>query len=125
MKNKIYKEYGLGKLTLIFFGFIICLSLYVGSKVLPFYFYYYELESHMQTLVKVAGSNSDKELRQKLNYHIKKMGIPVREDDLIIVRTPGKISFSLEYEEVFYFDWKDKTYELYVFPFTAEAEGAY
>jgi hypothetical protein len=124
LKSKRYSnQYGIGKLTLIVCGLVLVVSVFVASRVLPFYYYYYEIESHMHSLINVAGSNSDDEIKDKLMYHIKKMEIPVTREEIEIVRTPGTISIAFEYEEVFDIEWKDEIYEIHVFPFYAYAEG--
>lgn len=118
-------EYGIGKFTLLVFSLIIIVAIFVASKVLPFFYYYYEIESHMHSLVQVAASNTDEEIKDKLMYHIKKMQIPVTREEISIVRTPGTINISFEYEEVFDVEFRDEIYELHVFPFYAYAEGNY
>ena len=77
----------------------------------------------MEAACRVASEYNDKEIRTKLQYHIKKMQIPARPEDLKIYRGGGKISISLPYREVFYVSWKGKDYDIYVFNFNAKAEG--
>jgi hypothetical protein len=114
---------GMSKLSVIIILLLTSIGLFVAYNVLPFYYYYYELVGQMQSLVEVAGSNTDQELRKKLEYHMKKMSIPADIEDVVIVRRPGHLTISLEYQEIFYITWKDQDIDLYVFPFVARVEG--
>lgn len=97
--------------------------LYTGYHVLPFYYYYYELKNHMFEAIRVASIYTDDELRQKLVYQIKWMEIPADPQELVIERSDGYMRISLSYDEVFYFTWQGKDYEIYTFHFDAEEEG--
>lgn len=77
----------------------------------------------MATVIRVASTHTDQELRQKLMYHIKKMEIPMEPEDLLMEREGRHMRISLEYEETFYVTFQDKDYEIYTFPFHAYAEG--
>lgn len=116
---------GVSKLTTIFFGAIIAAALFTGYHVLPFYYYYFELQNQMESAVAVASTYSDKELREKLWYHVhRKMQIPgVKPEDIRIERNGGLIRISLRYQEIFFLTWKGKDYDIYVFKFLAKAEG--
>jgi hypothetical protein len=123
-------ELGAGLLTVAVFGTLLAVVLFSAYNILPFYYYYFELSHQMEAVIRVAETSNNEELRNKLTYHIRKMEIPVGDDEelrraLIIERENGKIRVSLSYEEVFYitFDGRDRT--LMRFPFTAQAEGRY
>ncbi len=114
---------GAGKLTLLVFGVLIAAGTFVAYHVMPFYYYYFELEQQMQQLTRVANIYSDKELRDKLATHMKRMEIPASVDEVKIERTGDYVRIGLQYQEVFSVYWKGTTYDLYTFDFNAYAEG--
>ena len=118
-------ERGAGALTLIVFGALLVALVYSASKVLPFFYYYYDLENQMQSLIKVAQDNNDQEIRKKLMYFIRKYEIPAREQDLRIMRGANSMKISLPYKEVFYVPWQGTDHVIYVFEFNAQAEGRF
>ncbi|NMC63559.1 MAG: hypothetical protein GYA55_10390 [SAR324 cluster bacterium] len=118
-------EKGAGYLTLIVFGAILVSAVYSASKILPFFYYYYELQSHMESMIRVAQDQSDQEIRKKLLAYIKKVEIPAREQDLKIVRGDKWMKIRLPYREVFYISWRGKDYIIHTFDFDAQAEGAF
>ena len=113
----------MGKWTAIVFGLITIALIYSAANILPFYYYYFELVNQMEAHTKVAQIYSDKELREKLMYHIHKMELPVDPSDLIIERRSDTITFRLKYREIFYITWGGKDYDLHVFEFDAHATG--
>ena len=119
------RERGIGKITLLVFGLVFGVAGYCAWEILPFYYYYYELVSQMQTVIRVASTDTDQEIRQKLMYHIKKFEIPADPEDLKISRDGHTMSISLPYEEVFYLTYQGKDYDIYKFPFFAQAEGKF
>lgn len=118
-------ERGAGKITLMVFGLITAVLLFCGYKIIPFFYCYYEITNQFEQVIHVASTYTDKEVRDKLMYHIKKLELPVEPDDLKIEREVGKMRISLPYEEVFYVSWDGKDYDLYTFKFHAYAEGNY
>ena len=68
---------------------------------------------------------TDQSIRKKLEYHLKKMEIPADIADVKINREGNRIQISLKYKEIFYIKYRGKTYDLYVFPFHAEAVGTF
>lgn len=123
--SRLRGDCGLGKFTVMFFGPLLFIVFYCAYHIVPFYYYYFELVNQMQSHIEVAGVNTDKELREKLNYHIEKLGIPVDPGELIIRRAGNRILFRLRYKEVFYIPWRGRDIDIKVFPFDAQAEGEY
>lgn len=119
------RERGIGKLTLLVFGTIVVALVFSANQILPFYYYFYELQNQMESVIRVAGTETDQEIRKKLMYHIKKMEIPADPEALKIERHGRKMIITLPYQEVFYLTYKGKTYDLYVFKFNAHAEGPF
>ena len=118
-------EAGIGKLTLLVFGSIVAAAVYAAYNILPFYYYFYELQNQMEQLIKVASTETDREIRQKLWAHVKYMQIPAQPENLRIEREGNTMRISLPYDEVFYLTWRGKDYTLYTFNFDAYAEGQF
>lgn len=117
--------HGVGKLTLLVFGTIVGAGIYAAYHILPFYYCYFEITNQFEQAIKVASTYTDKEIRDKLVYHIKKLELPVEPDDLKIEREAGRMRISLPYEEVFFITWQGKDYDIHTFQFHAYAEGAF
>ncbi len=116
-------ERGLGKLTILVFGTIAAVVGYCAYHIIPFFYYFYELRSHMEQVIKVADVENDTEIRRRLMYHIKKYELPAEPESLVIERDGRHMKISLPYDEIFYVTWQGKDYDLYVFHFHAYAEG--
>lgn len=113
---------GAGRLTTIVFGAITFVLLYCAYHILPFYYYYYELQNQFEAHAKAADVYTNTELRNKLMYHIKKTGVPIRSpEDLRIDRTGNGVTISLAYSELFYVGFGDKYYDIYRFHFNPRA----
>jgi hypothetical protein len=118
-------ESGIGKFTFIVFGVIVGAAVFAAYSIGPFFYCYFEIENQMASLIRVASTHTDQEIRSKLLYHIKKLEIPVEPDDIIIDRSEGFMSIGFSYSEVFYLTWRDKDYDLHTFHFDAYADGNY
>lgn len=117
---------GLGSFTFVVFGTIFGALFYAAYHILPFFYYYYELQSHMEQIIKVGDLNNDKEVRRKLHYYMVKYKLPITGDDLRIVRKGRYMSISVDYDQVFAIPWTDGEEKvLKVFHFDANAEGEY
>lgn len=116
---------GASKLTLAVFLSLLGAVLYCGYKILPFYYYHYELRNQMAAAIRQASLFSDLEIRRKLLYQINWMQIPAREEDLKIERFDGRMRISLPYSEVFYITWRGKEHVIHVFDFFAIEEGEF
>ncbi len=118
-------EKGVGKLTLLVFGLLIGAVLYCSYHIMPFYYYYYELQNQMASLIKVASTNTDVEIRRKLGQHMRRMDIPAEVEDVRIERFGEKMTISLEYDEIFEVRYHSEVYYTKVFHFVARAEGQF
>jgi len=116
-------EKGASKLTVLVFALITGTGIFAALRILPFFYCYYELQSQMDQMVKVASTLTDIEIRQRLWYQIRHLDIPVNQEDLKLNRENGKIKVWMDYSEVFYVTWKGKDYDLHVFDFHPYAEG--
>lgn len=118
-------EAGVGKITAVFFALVIGVVFYSVYNIAPFYYYYYELLNQFDAAIRVASEYNDKEIRNKLVYHIKKMQIPCDPEELRIERYDDRMKISLDYTEVFYITWDGKDHTIYEFPFHAEVDRPY
>lgn len=109
-------------LTTVVFGLIFLAVFYCAYTIIPFFYYYMELQNQMDAAARVAGEYKDKELRQRLWYEIKKMDLPVDPEDLKIERLDGRMKISMDYVEVFSITIGEKEVTLWEFPFHASAD---
>lgn len=119
------RQQGISKLTLLVFGVLVAALVYSAYHILPFYYYYYELQSHFEHAIRVASTEKDSEIRKRLMYHIEKYGLPVNPEDLKIDRSDRFMRISLKWQEVFYITWQGRDYDIHTFKFHAYAEGAF
>lgn len=118
-------EAGVGKITIVIFGLLTAAVVYSAYNIFPFFYDYYELRNQMESLARVASTQTDQELRQKLFYHIKKMELPLDPEDVRISRNDGRVQMQAQYDEIFSVPFQDKYYEIYVFHFDAYIDEAY
>lgn len=116
-------ECGLGKFSAIFLVSIFGITAFLGYNIFPFYYYYFELQSHMDTVIRMAGTLTQKEIRKRLWDQIKWMEIPVEPKDLKIAKDGEVLKISLEYTEVFYITWQEKDHVIHTFHFHVYTEG--
>ena len=119
---------GVATITLAVFGALTAIALYAAYEILPFYYYYYELRNQMEAAIRVASTETDDELRKKLNYQIRHMDLPVGDDDqlreaLKIERDDDTMRISLPYQEVFSITFNDREYVVHRFNFRAYVDG--
>ncbi len=116
---------GLSKLTVTIFASLIALVVYCTYQILPFFYYYYELENQVLSITKVASTISDREIRRRLMYHINKMGIPLDAEEIQISRQNNRIKISMEYTEVFAVEWDGEEREIHSFDFEIYVDEMY
>ena len=114
---------GAGKLTTLVFGTLIFVTLFCAYNIMPFYYYFYELQNQFESHARVAQTFTDKEIRQKLLLLIRQMEIPAKPEDLKISRDNGMIRISMRYSEYFYVTFQGKDYDIHRFDFFAKAEA--
>ncbi len=126
MASRNHSSAGVGKLTLLVFFVLIGSVGFCAYNILPFYYYYYDLQNQFRQVISVASTETDKEIRDKLMYYIKKYEIPIgRPEDLKIEREGNRMRIGLKYQEVFYIRWQGKDYDLRTFDFNVFAEGTF
>ncbi len=118
-------EAGIGKLTLLVFGTIGAAVIYSAFKIIPFYYYFYELRNHAESIARVSDELTEEEIRTKMLTRMKELGIPANPEDLRVGRYMSQLEISLEYREEFYIRFKGKDHVLKVFPFKIDVRTNY
>jgi hypothetical protein len=123
--NKFHPQKGTATLSTIFGGCLAAIIVYVAYHILPFYYYYFEMQNQMQAVIRLASTHTDQQIRKKLAYHMVKMDIPASPDELLISRQEDFMKISLKYKEVFSIPWGMDEKVIYVFDFKPEAQGRF
>jgi hypothetical protein len=123
MSSGIGGEKGIGKLTLLVFGGLVGSALYCSYYILPFYYYFYEMQNQMEQVIKIASTDTDEEIHKKLATFMKRIEIPAEPEDIRIERDGHNMKIALDYEEIFDVEFDGKVYYTRRFPFHARAEG--
>lgn len=123
--NSYKLESGVSNLTILVFGTLAAIVIFVGFRIIPFYYYYYELRGQIHSVSRVASEHSDKELRRRILAKIKELDIPANPDSLIINRYDNSIRVMLEYNEEFYLTYNGKDHTIKIFPFSIDMTTKY
>lgn len=123
---KAGNESGISRAGLIFFLIVLGVPLYLGYRILPYFYNYYELVGLMDSQARVAAEYSDEKIREVLVDKIKDLNIPIKADNDLRIQRSGKfISMYLAYKEELWVKVGEKDYKLREFPFVAEVEREY
>jgi len=98
---------------------------FLGYKVLPFYYYYYDLRVHCAQVIRNASVESDEEIRRNLYAVVQRNGVRLEPRDIRIQRFGGRIRLWMTYHEVLDISLFGKSMVLYNFEFVPSAEGVY
>lgn len=123
----VTRERGASRAVILLFLLVLSAAIWVGFKVLPFFYYYNEILGLMDAQAAKASMFTDAKIRKELVKRIKKLEIPLDDpENLKINRVDGKIVIDLKYEEVLYLDLgEDRVYDLYVFKFNPHIERGF
>jgi len=114
---------GEGKLGLILFLLVLGSGVFLAFRVLPFYYYYYEIQGLMESQAAKASVFTDDQIRKRLMKRIKELEIPLDKDqDLQINRLGNKIIIEMYYEEYLSVEFGEDTYDLHTFVFNPRVE---
>ena len=119
MRNKTNQK-GNSRVGLLLFVLILLSAGYSAWQILPFFYYNQEITGLMESQADASNRLSDKEIRKNLLKKIRKLELPIDDEDeaLKINRFNGEIVIELSYSEVFYIDLgDDRVYDIYVFDF--------
>ena len=117
------RQRGLGALGNVVLLTFLSLFIYSAYRVLPFYYYYFELRNQMAAITANATGVGDVEIRKRVAKVVEELGIPAAGDEVVIERLPNAVRVKLTYEELFYVEFFGRSYDIWRFPFIAEAEG--
>ncbi|MGA1190993.1 MAG: hypothetical protein ACO3XO_01790 [Bdellovibrionota bacterium] len=110
-------EEGASQLTLIFFGLLSTITLYLTAQIAPVLYRYYELESQAEAMARRAMIVSDDEILRRLSEIIVKHNLPADPGDIRIYRAPNEMEITLDYESPITIPWIDGEWEIYTFQF--------
>lgn len=116
---------GMGKFSLIFFGGLLFAVLYAAYHIAPWFYYYWELQSHMDQMSKVAQMESEEEIRKRLLYYIKRYELPVDPHDLRVSKEGNHFKSSLEWSQTFSIPWRGEEVDIHTFEFRAETDQVF
>lgn len=111
------REKGASGLTSAIFIIIFCAIGYALYNIVPFFYYYYDLENQAATLLKNADKLTDDQILDKLEQEIERLGIPATRKSCKVVRGNGYTKLQVFYEEEFYVRASGKDYTIWKFPF--------
>ena len=98
------------------------LVLFLGYKVVPFYYYYFDIKSNCAQVLRNADVRSDEELRREWLELIRNHGIEKEPRDIGIQRIGGRVKMWLNYQEPLEVSFMGRSFTLYSFDFTPSAE---
>ena len=125
-KQLLGSDYGVSRAGLLFVLAVIGSAVYVGFKVIPFYYNHSEFIGHMHAQARVASEYDDDEIREFLMGKIRRLNIPLENDyDLEIDRNGKFIYMYHSYTQELWVSLGSKDYKLHEFPFVAEVEEEY
>jgi len=101
---------------------LAALVLFFGYKVVPFYYYYFDIKSNCAQVLRNAAVRSDEELRREWLEVIRSYGIEKEPRDIGIQRIGGRVKMWLNYQELLDVTLMGRSFILYSFDFTPSAE---
>jgi hypothetical protein len=101
---------------------LIVLTLFLGYKVVPFYYYYFDIKSNCAQVLRNAEVHSDEELRREWLEVIRGHGIEKESRDIGIQRIGGQVKMWLNYQESLEVSLLGRSVTLYTFDFTPSAK---
>jgi len=106
---------------LVRFG-LIGVVLFLGYKVVPFYYYYFDIKTNCAQVLRNAAVRSDEELRREWLEVVRSNGIEKDARDIGIQRIGGRVKMWLNYQELLDISLMGRSFTLYTFDFTPSAE---
>ena len=96
---------------------------FLAYRLVPLYYYYFDLQNHMRRAIVSASVETDEEIRRSLMSVIRRHGISCGERDLQVVRDGDTIGVSLHYTEGLRVSLFGKEITLQSLDFDASAKG--
>jgi hypothetical protein len=121
---------GASKLTVLIFSLIFGTAFYAAYRIIPIYYSYFELQNQAESMVRLASTETNAEIRKRLVSIIQSLNLPFDNKDeinqlLLIERDSGVITISITYSEPLVITFFEKDYTLHHFDFEVYAEGSY
>ncbi len=93
------REQGGTRLNLLLAVIVLGSMAFAGVKLVPPYFAKYQMEDSMQTEARFAVSNNqtEKDIREDIWRKVKDLGIPAKQEDILIHANQGIVKISLSY----------------------------
>lgn len=101
------------------------LGLFLGYKLVPLYYYYFDIKTNCSQVLRNAAVESDEELRRDLLEVVQRHGIDATARDIGIQRVGSRIKIWLNYQEHLDVSFGGKTVTLYTFNFSPSAERVF
>jgi len=109
-------------------GVGVVLTLIVGFMVyrlVPLYYYYFDLQNHMRRAITAAAVETDEEIRRSLMSVIRRHGITCGDRDLQVAREGDTMKLSLHYTEGLGVSLFGREVTLKTIDFDASAQGSF
>ena len=113
----IDSQKGASWLSIFIFGFIVWAGTWYLFHLIPIYYRYYELENAFRGMSKVANELNDKELRKRLLFQMKDIGVPGDITQVHAERLPNSLRIQYSYYEDITFTLGDNTWLIQDFNF--------
>jgi len=96
---------------------------FLAYRLVPLYYYYFDLQNHMRRAIASAAVETDEEIRRSLMSVIRRHGISCGERDLQVNREGDTIGVALRYSEGLRVALFGKEITLGTLDFDASAKG--
>jgi hypothetical protein len=106
-------------------GVALIIALFLGYKVVPFYYYYYDLKSYFAQVIREAEGASDDDIRAKVLAMVRQHGIGSDARDIRVQRIGNRIKVWVDYHESLDVWVAGKRVTLFTFAFSPSAERVF
>ncbi|HMO02727.1 MAG TPA: hypothetical protein PKD37_07045 [Oligoflexia bacterium] len=121
--RKTQGNLGLGSLATFILFVVVGSCVYLGYKIIPIFYNYYELQNQMDQMVRTADVLSNNEILTRIKKIVQEYNIPVKEENITVDRSHDRIILKAAWSDDLAISWKDKEYLLQTFYFEAISEG--
>lgn len=106
-------------------GVVTVIALFLGYKIVPFYYYYYDIKTYCAQVIRDPAAVSDEEIRAKVLARVRQHGIEKDSRDIRVQRIGGRIKVWVDYEEPLDVWVGDNRRTIFTFHFSPSAERVY
>jgi hypothetical protein len=115
--SAVASQKGASWLSIIIFGLIVWAGSWYLFHLIPIYYRYYELENAFRGMSKVANELNDKEIRKRLLFQMKDIGVPGDITQVHTERLPNSLRIQYSYYEDITFTFGDHSWLIQDFNF--------